>query len=164
MIVRDMEVPMSPKKANSKTKAQQRLIGEIMRLNTKEVKSVKFVGPRKDESSSEESPSTADTVLKINHKADDDSSYKSTKRSSRTIIEKAVRNVKRNKRTTKHDKCDKDLFEAVQDFKWRLIQCEDDILVFKAKYENSQLFFKAHGILKLPIINCIQGIPLDEQE
>ena len=158
-----MELLVGPRKANSKKKGQQRLFDEIMEVKTKEAKSINFVGQRKDESFSEESPSTADTVLKINHKAADDSNYKSVKRSSRTIIEKGVRNVKRNKRTKKHDKCDKDLFEAVQDLKWRLIQCEDDILTFKAKYANSQLYFKAHEIQNLPIINCIQGIANDEQ-
>lgn len=141
-----MEVPMSPKKANSKTKAQQRLISQIMRLNTKDVKSLKFVDLRMDESYSEAAPPTADTVSKNNRKVDDDSSYESTKRSSKVIKEKAVKDVKSNRSTTKHDKCDKDLFDAVQDVKWRLIQYEDEILEFKAKYENSKLFFRAHEI------------------
>jgi hypothetical protein len=49
----------------------------------------------------------------------------------------------------------------MQGLKWRAIKREDDILEFKAKKEDSQVFIKVHDILEGPILTCARGIQLD---
>lgn len=162
--MRDTTLPVKRHKVGSKTKAQENLISHIKKLKTKEVKSLKSVDLRMDESYSEEEPPTADSVTKINHKVDHDSHYDSNHHYSRASTEIAFRDDHSNQDITKDDKCEEDLLSAVQGLEWRAIQRRDDILEFKARHENSQVFIKAHEIHELPIITCAQGIPLDEFE
>lgn len=158
-------LPLKRHKTSSKGKNHESLISHIRKLKTKEVKSLRSVDLRMDDSCSESEPSTADSISKKSNKVGQGLHYyDSNKCVSRDSIEVAFREEHSNQDITKDSKCEDDLFDMIQDLEWNSIQREDEILEFKARHENSQVFIKDHEIYELPLITWAQGIPLDEFE